>query len=106
MPIPASIVSHLWMFKSGNMSERHYDMTLTTDGVSEEGPTFYFDFLRVQVADGSYVERAIVDDTDPKWAYKVGQWPMATQTGDYLYSSHQSPLEGGICEFSFYGACS
>ncbi len=94
----------MWLFKSGAFPERHYNMTLIVDGVSPGGPTFYFDYLRVQVATGLSVETAIKDDADQHWVFDdPTSWEAVHQTGDYLYETRQSPNAGGTSEIAFYG---
>lgn len=95
--------SHVQFFKSGVMDRGNYTMTLVTDGVSSNGPTFYLDFLRVLIPDGNYIASIPVDDNDDEWDY-TGNWVPGNHTGDYLYSAHETPHEGGSAELKFYGS--
>ena len=102
--ISEGVASHLWLFKSGSFAERHYNMTLTVDGVSPGGPTFYLDFIRVQLATGVSAQTAIMDDSDQNWIFDgPAAWTMVNQTGDYLYDTHQTPDAGGTSEVPFHG---
>lgn len=95
--------SHIELFKTGLMERGNYTMTLVTDGVREGGPTFYLDFLRVLPPDGIYIDLIPVDDNDEEWDY-IGDWVPGNHTGDYLYSAHETPHEGGSAELKFYGS--
>ena len=77
-------------------------MTIKADGVSPGGPTYYFDFLSVQLPDSVGTDNVILDDKTTQWDYEGG-WNQVAAEGNYLDSLHDTPLQGGAATLGFHG---
>ncbi|KIM21422.1 hypothetical protein M408DRAFT_103924 [Serendipita vermifera MAFF 305830] len=111
IPVGESIVAttHLRLFTTDLMAMGDYKMSIKTDGVWAGGPSFYLDFLVVQIPDE--VQNPgdqgllIVDDDDSRWAYttSAGEWATGSGSGTYMNTSQLTTMHGGMVTLEFEG---
>lgn len=101
---PEVVTARVQLFKSKLLSLGNYTLTITTDGI--KSPSFYFDFITVQLPNtvATPVERVIADDDNGQWRYN-DRWPAVaiSKRGNYLDTIHQIHGEGLSAIFPFQG---
>lgn len=87
-----SITSHVKIYGSGKVAQGDHNITITLQGLTPDGPTFYFDYFAILTGDLVYVPDVILNDDSTQWT--TPNWVNIETAGSYLNDIKVPMLNG------------